>query len=234
MTVKAIKHQLVVACLEVQDTVTALQTETGVKDKIPQFWIDHLILKAWELQTTHIRNRETCNIHLKNWNLKGEAWKVVKQEICEAIQRELYTWLLKQPECYWNALPSDSHTPSQLTNLFYFYLMLFHFHSIARGLTSQWPLQCTPRIAQFGCPSRYSCRNSAYLLTWSRQVHLACDNVNMGQEEGWSIYYTSPVIIYWWSLSRFNTSQLHAAIQELPDWKALQIASTGQCISSLW
>ncbi|KAJ6599606.1 hypothetical protein B0H10DRAFT_1765606, partial [Mycena sp. CBHHK59/15] len=49
-TVRVIKQQIWAACSGVQDAVDELQTSTGVKDKTALFWIEKLIVKAWETQ----------------------------------------------------------------------------------------------------------------------------------------------------------------------------------------
>ncbi|PSR72983.1 hypothetical protein PHLCEN_2v11149 [Hermanssonia centrifuga] len=49
-TVSAIKQQLYAAGSGIKDRVENLQTETGVKDKIAQYWIEILIVKARALQ----------------------------------------------------------------------------------------------------------------------------------------------------------------------------------------
>lgn len=47
-TVKEINAQLFQACLGIQETVDAMQSAKGIKDKISQYWIDILLHKARE------------------------------------------------------------------------------------------------------------------------------------------------------------------------------------------
>ncbi|EPQ52923.1 hypothetical protein GLOTRDRAFT_46299 [Gloeophyllum trabeum ATCC 11539] len=107
-TVQVIKDQLWSACLGVQEAVDALQTRTGVKDKIASFWIDQCITKARSLQVERLSNEATRDLRLKDKSLKGEARKLVKNEIICKVQEEVFDWLLSQPSERYSVLPLDS------------------------------------------------------------------------------------------------------------------------------
>ncbi|KAH9917046.1 hypothetical protein B0H21DRAFT_850669 [Amylocystis lapponica] len=100
-TVKEIRDQLYAAGLGIQDTIEEMQTLTGVKDKMAQYWIDIAI---------HLSNPATKDERLKDSKLTGEDRKRVKNEIKENIQRECHAWLVKQPPDRYSALPEDSRT----------------------------------------------------------------------------------------------------------------------------
>ncbi|KAH9947059.1 hypothetical protein B0H21DRAFT_856845 [Amylocystis lapponica] len=107
-TVKEIQDQLYAAGLGIQDTIEEMQTLTGVKDKLAQYWIDIVIARARALQAVHLSNPITKDERLKDSKLTGEDRKRVKNEIKENIQRECHAWLVKQPPDRYCALPEDS------------------------------------------------------------------------------------------------------------------------------
>ncbi|EIW54556.1 uncharacterized protein TRAVEDRAFT_60724 [Trametes versicolor FP-101664 SS1] len=103
-TVSAIRGQLLAACLGVQDGVDQLQTKTGIKDKIAQFWIEQLIPKARELQNA----RMSEDARLRDASVKGDERKAMKDAIKIDIQRELFQWLIEQPERTYRNIPEAS------------------------------------------------------------------------------------------------------------------------------
>ncbi|KAI0071057.1 hypothetical protein K474DRAFT_1566504, partial [Panus rudis PR-1116 ss-1] len=64
-TVREINSQLLHACLGVQETVDAMQSEKGIKDKIAQYWIEILLTKAREQQHARLINPQTKDQCLK-------------------------------------------------------------------------------------------------------------------------------------------------------------------------
>ncbi|KAJ6618500.1 hypothetical protein B0H10DRAFT_1649136, partial [Mycena sp. CBHHK59/15] len=60
-TVQTIKEQIFAAYLRVQDAVSAIQTRTGVKEKMAVFWMEQLVEKARNLQQEHINDPRTHN-----------------------------------------------------------------------------------------------------------------------------------------------------------------------------
>ncbi|KAF8147592.1 hypothetical protein K438DRAFT_1910535 [Mycena galopus ATCC 62051] len=71
-TIERITKQIKTACLGVESAVEALQTETGVKDKIATHWIGLLIEKAREVQKERVYNHATRDPRLNDKNIKGE------------------------------------------------------------------------------------------------------------------------------------------------------------------
>ncbi|KAJ7483970.1 hypothetical protein B0H11DRAFT_2416152, partial [Mycena galericulata] len=109
-TIRIIKRQIWAACSGIQETVDALQTSTGVKDKTALFWIEKLIIKARETQKQRLKD----DPRLKDKNLKGDARKAVKVRIKDLIQWELYNWVILQPEERSSKLPKRSADRHQL------------------------------------------------------------------------------------------------------------------------
>ncbi|EDQ99232.1 uncharacterized protein LACBIDRAFT_316826 [Laccaria bicolor S238N-H82] len=107
-TIARIKEQIHTACLGVKDHVDALQTATGVKDKIACHWIDKLIEMARERQNTRISNVATRDATLNNKNLKGPAREAMKKKIKEEIQEELLKWVIMQPPDRYEQYPENS------------------------------------------------------------------------------------------------------------------------------
>ncbi|KIJ62748.1 hypothetical protein HYDPIDRAFT_93359, partial [Hydnomerulius pinastri MD-312] len=71
-TLDAIKSQLTAAALGVQETVTVLQRQSGVKDKLAEFWIQQLIEKARALQRERIQSPVTCDKRLNSAPLRSQ------------------------------------------------------------------------------------------------------------------------------------------------------------------
>ncbi|KAI0364688.1 hypothetical protein BV20DRAFT_955723 [Pilatotrama ljubarskyi] len=104
-TVSAIREQLLAACLGVQEGVDQLQTKTGIKDKITQYWIDQLIPKARSMQHVRLVELESRDVRLHNPSLKGDDRKALKDEIKKEIQSELFGWLIEQPPHTFSMIP---------------------------------------------------------------------------------------------------------------------------------
>ncbi|KAF5371374.1 hypothetical protein D9615_009666 [Tricholomella constricta] len=96
-TIMIIKEQIWTACLGVQETVDAIQTRTGVKDKIAQHWMEKLVTMARERRNTHVDNIATRDPRLNDRSLVGEAREALKMQLKHEIQSELYSWVLTQP-----------------------------------------------------------------------------------------------------------------------------------------
>ncbi|KAL1657938.1 hypothetical protein GGF50DRAFT_68231 [Schizophyllum commune] len=107
-TVVLIRAQLRQACLGVDTLVTAMQTETGVKDKISLHWIDILIKKAREQHDLLILNKSPMQ-DARMKGLKNEERLAMKEIIEREVQDKLWAWLLKQPPHEYATLaPKDS------------------------------------------------------------------------------------------------------------------------------
>ncbi|KAI0665635.1 hypothetical protein C8Q78DRAFT_985916 [Trametes maxima] len=113
-TVRDIREQLFTACLGVQDGVDALQTKTGVKDKIAQYWIEQLIDKARSEQQIRLNDPIRKDTRLRDPHLKGDGRKAVKDAIKKEIQQELFSWLICQPVDTFESLPESSPLRSDL------------------------------------------------------------------------------------------------------------------------
>ncbi|KAJ6595239.1 hypothetical protein DFH09DRAFT_906296, partial [Mycena vulgaris] len=113
-TIAQIKEQIKAACLGVETAVEALQTATGVKDKIAVHWIEQLIQKAREMQKERVYDGATRDPRLNDKHIKGDEREDIKQGIITAIQEELYAWVILQPEERYNALDEESRTKNDL------------------------------------------------------------------------------------------------------------------------
>ncbi|KAJ6538220.1 hypothetical protein DFH09DRAFT_930637 [Mycena vulgaris] len=107
-TVAKIKEQIRSACLGVASAVELLQTESGVKDKISVHWISQLIEMAREKQRERVYNHDTRDPRLSDPKIKGEKREEIKQGILEAIQEELYSWVIIQPSHRYDGLDQNS------------------------------------------------------------------------------------------------------------------------------
>ncbi|KAI0697812.1 hypothetical protein BC835DRAFT_1405600 [Cytidiella melzeri] len=107
-TVTEIVSQMVTAMHGNEQNVEAMQTASGIKDPIAQFWIQQLIQKARDLHHKHISSADTQDSRLKNRKLKGEARQAVKNKIAGKIEEELMRWLTEQPAHRYSKIPEDS------------------------------------------------------------------------------------------------------------------------------
>jgi len=103
-----IKKQLFTACLGVRAAVDIIQTETGIADKIANFWIDTLLEMALKLQKPRLSDPTTRDPQLNDRTLKGANRKAVELSIKLEIQKMLFGWLLTQPPHQYDMLPINS------------------------------------------------------------------------------------------------------------------------------
>ncbi|KAJ3982098.1 hypothetical protein F5890DRAFT_1416419 [Lentinula detonsa] len=96
-TIQTIRQQLWLACLGDHDALALSYAQTGVKDKLSQFWISQLCAQAAEKQKTLFFDPTLRDPRLVDKRIKGIEWKSVKLSIKQAIQRELWAWLITQP-----------------------------------------------------------------------------------------------------------------------------------------
>ncbi|KAI0689863.1 hypothetical protein BC835DRAFT_1418173 [Cytidiella melzeri] len=113
-TAKEIVSQLAAATRGNEQNVETMQTTSGIKDPIAQFWIQQLIQKACSLHHLYISNTETQDSQLKNRKLKGEARQAVKNEIKDKIEKDLMQWLTEQPAHRYSKLPEDFSLRNQI------------------------------------------------------------------------------------------------------------------------
>ncbi|KAI0682681.1 hypothetical protein BC835DRAFT_1424141 [Cytidiella melzeri] len=96
-TACVIREQLRVACRGNKDAVQSIQTRTGVKDKLAQFWVEHLLASAREQQDHLLKDPPTRDSRLNNKGLKGDARKAVRLEVIDTIQDSLWNWFVDLP-----------------------------------------------------------------------------------------------------------------------------------------
>lgn len=70
-----------------------LQTDTGIKDKTTQYWINQVLLRASELKRECITDLATRDNQLKNHKLTRKDCEAVKNEVGLAVQKEVFSWL---------------------------------------------------------------------------------------------------------------------------------------------
>lgn len=107
-TVETIERQISVACLGVKEAVEKIQTETGVKDKTANFWIEQLLDKARKAQDDQLFNRAIRDPRLNDAKTKGATREDIKQAIKLNIQKELLDWVVRQPAGRFALLDQDS------------------------------------------------------------------------------------------------------------------------------
>ncbi|KAI0697348.1 hypothetical protein BC835DRAFT_1405669 [Cytidiella melzeri] len=96
-TACVIREQLRVACRGNKDAVQSIQTRTGVKDKLAQFWVEHLLASAREQQDHLLKDPPTRDSRLNDKGLKGDARKAVRLEVIDTIQDSLWNWFVDLP-----------------------------------------------------------------------------------------------------------------------------------------
>jgi hypothetical protein len=106
-TVRIIKRQVVLACRGVACKVTDLQTETGVKDKTAQYWIERALERSSQLVRQRTSNPETQDPRLRG-KLKPQERKQIKKTIHSEISREVYRWVIEQPQDQYDKLAHNS------------------------------------------------------------------------------------------------------------------------------
>jgi len=109
-TVCIIKEQLTLACCGVAKHVSDLQTETGIKDKTAQFWIDQALKRSSDFVTARITNSTTRDARLNNSRVPKEQKQAIRKELAGRIKEETLAWLVSQPKERWEKLSKDSRT----------------------------------------------------------------------------------------------------------------------------
>ncbi|KAH9920179.1 uncharacterized protein B0H18DRAFT_881265 [Fomitopsis serialis] len=107
-TERVVKSQLFRACRGEREAVEELQTATGVKDRIAQFWIEVVLIRSQAERKQRISDKETRDSRLNARSLKGDERKAMKEVIISEIQHETFQWLVQQPQHSYDALPVDS------------------------------------------------------------------------------------------------------------------------------
>ena len=106
-TVEIINQQIHLACGGVACRVSDLQTETGIKDRTAQYWIDRALGRSSELMQQRFHEPETQDPRLQQ-KLKPEERKQIKEMIHSEISAEVTHWVIEQPPERYNKLPQDS------------------------------------------------------------------------------------------------------------------------------
>ena len=97
--------------------VSELQTETGVKDRTAQYWIDRALERSSQLTRERFHEPMTKDPRLSG-NLKSEERKKIKKIIGSEISAEVCRWVIEQPPERFNQLPQDSRKESALLSGF--------------------------------------------------------------------------------------------------------------------
>ena len=106
-TVQIIQHQIHLACEGVACRVTEFQTETGIKDRTAQYWIDQALERSSKLIRKRTNGSETQDPRLKGKLEPGEQ-KQIKATIQSETAAEVYRWVIEQPPERYAKLPQDS------------------------------------------------------------------------------------------------------------------------------
>jgi len=107
-TIDTITNQLLVACRGVAQTVLDLQTDTGIKDKKAQFWVNQALERSSNLVSSRVTDSTTRDSRLNGNSYSMEQKKEIQDSLKSQIQQETYDWLLTQPREKWDKLPDES------------------------------------------------------------------------------------------------------------------------------
>jgi hypothetical protein len=69
-----------------------------------------LLEKSRAVQKERVYNRDTRNPRLNDPKIKGEPRAEIKQAILDAIQEELYTWVIMQPAERYEKLDQETRS----------------------------------------------------------------------------------------------------------------------------
>lgn len=97
------------ACLGSLDAVKDLQSSTGIKDTIANFWTDQLL----EMAKTRHREVLLAKSPKQDPRLRGlrnEDREDMKNQIKKEIQQELMDWVVQQPSEPYSLLAEDDRT----------------------------------------------------------------------------------------------------------------------------
>ncbi|KAF5384429.1 hypothetical protein D9615_003465 [Tricholomella constricta] len=113
-TIQVIRWQIWTACAGHQEPLQTNYSQSGVKDKISQYWIEELLARAKALRACRISNPATRDVRLNRTSLKGEARQQVKLSIEHEIQLELWNWVVKQPPESYSCLEENDPSRSDV------------------------------------------------------------------------------------------------------------------------
>jgi len=87
------------------------ETSTGIKDRVAQFWIEVVLLRAQAERKQRVNDKTTRDTFLNDKTIKGGERKALKEQIVVDIQRETWEWLVCQPS---ESLDKNCGNSSQL------------------------------------------------------------------------------------------------------------------------
>ena len=108
-TAEIIKQQINRACEGIACKVSELQTETGVKDRTAQYWIDRALERSSTLMRQRLHEPETQDPRLRR-KPKQDEWKQIKEAIHSEVSAEVRRWVIEQPSERFDELPQNSRT----------------------------------------------------------------------------------------------------------------------------
>ncbi|KAK7008238.1 hypothetical protein R3P38DRAFT_2948527 [Favolaschia claudopus] len=111
-TIQTIRWQFWAACGGNKKDLDASYSQSGVKDKIAQFWIQKLMDIGRERRNTELTDPKTRDSRLNNPAVKGDAKASIRLEIIRRIQQELWDWVITQPPESYSLL--DRTDPARL------------------------------------------------------------------------------------------------------------------------
>ncbi|KAF9013807.1 hypothetical protein BDZ89DRAFT_1166951 [Hymenopellis radicata] len=106
-TIQCIRWQVWLACLGKPKAVEQAQTQSGVKDKIAQHWIELVLQRAKNLEEYRIKDPQTRDPRLNSSSLKGDARKELVGALKSTMQTELWDWVIQQPSEAYAKLAND-------------------------------------------------------------------------------------------------------------------------------
>lgn len=107
-TIDTVMNQLRSACRGVAQPILDLQTDTGIKDKTAQLWIDQALERSSALIASRVTDGTTRDPRLNGRSHSTEQKKGIRDLLKSQIQEETYDWLLTQPKGKWDELPIES------------------------------------------------------------------------------------------------------------------------------
>ncbi|KAI0308812.1 hypothetical protein OF83DRAFT_1089519 [Amylostereum chailletii] len=107
-TLQTIKMQYDLATLGVAKALQENQSETGVKDKIAEHWIQQVLSRARERQYTLITAAHTRDPRLNDRHRSKEDKVAVRNELKRVIQQECLDWVYTQPSHTYSLIPVTS------------------------------------------------------------------------------------------------------------------------------
>ncbi|KAJ7839405.1 hypothetical protein B0H13DRAFT_2239608 [Mycena leptocephala] len=125
VTIQIIRWQVWNACAGNNKALDTSYSQTGIKDKISQYWIQKVLDMGKERRAAALSDPKTRNPQLNLSSLKGEARKTLKDEISRTIQLDLWNWV---------ALTLTGDTPAEILHTY----LLGNDKYVWHDTTKQW------------------------------------------------------------------------------------------------